>query len=259
MKPTVLVAAGCSWVAGRAIDTNPTATEFDFTHVEDPAFVQTHSFAGLLKNKLGLNEFVMLAKNGTNNEEQIQSITNFIAKEQGNYSNVFVLFGVTTPYRWQMYSASVDAVVPCSLGMDRKNQPSLDEEFKYYTKHFFSKDFEESRLATQLLMLDGYLTNLNIKHLFFNSFYSYNVNVDRQSYYRVNERDNDILKLLCVRNGVGGPRSSMPFLNQFGKTQYLPREVTELQKLGMLDLATAHPTVVAHKLIADELYSYIEG
>lgn len=258
MKPTVLVAAGCSWVAGRAIDTDPTSTNYDYSHVEDSAFVREHCFAGLVQKSLAYDELALLAKNGTNNEEQIHCILDFVLTNKDNYSKIFVLFATTSIYRWQMFSSVANEVIPCAIGLSREKQPELNEEFKYYSKHFFNKDLELSRLSDSMIMLDGYLTNLNIDHLFVNSFQSYNIDIDDSHYYQVQETNNDLVNLLCKSGNIVVPKSSVPFMNFFGKTQYITKEISELQKAGLLDVATAHPTVEAHKIIADELYSYIK-
>jgi hypothetical protein len=261
MKPSVLIAAGCSWVAGRAIDTDPVTTDYDYDHVEDPNFVQQHSFAGILQKKLGLDNFIMLARNGTNNEQQVHSIVDWITDNADQYSKLFLLFGITSTHRWQMYSSTAKEVIPCALGMSGKNNPELAEEFKYYTKHFLSNELEVSRLSVSLRMLDGYLNNLKIDHLFVNSFQSYSFDSSFADYYRVNEQKNDLLNFLCETNDIHVPRTSFPFLNLFGKGkhQYLTEEIIALQNIGMLDRATAHPTAKAHQLIADELYSYIRN
>ena len=65
-----------------------------------------------------------------------------------------------------------------------------------------------------------------------------------------------------LKNNVKLSTSSVPWLNLLKPTpdmQYHNRAVKELQNCGMLDSATAHPTVAAHALIADELYNYIKG
>jgi hypothetical protein len=139
-----------------------------------------------------------------------------------------------------------------------KDNAGLSEEFKYYTKHFFSNEFELDRLRVSLAMLDGYLKYLNINHLFVNSFQSYSFDFDSTNYYNINSQQNDLLNFLCTTNGIEIPRASFPFLNLFGKNQFLPKEIIALQNVGMLDKATSHPTVKAHKLIAEELYRYMK-
>ena len=82
MKPSVLVAVGCSWVAAKCIDRDPAITTPDYDHVEDPAFVQEHSFAGQLQRRLGLDELHFIARHGASNEEQVRKLINFVKQNE---------------------------------------------------------------------------------------------------------------------------------------------------------------------------------
>jgi hypothetical protein len=113
--------------------------------------------------------------------------------------------------------------------------------------------------------MDAYLSTQDVEHLFFNSFQSYTIedlkfNNDNL-FYKVKESNNDMLSFLCQQNNIKLSSSSVPWLNLLKPTMsqtYPNRAVKELQHIGCLDNATAHPTVLAHKLIADELYNYIK-
>ena len=50
-KPSLLLAAGCSWVAGKSIDCDPSSVTIDYDHVEDPAIVKQYSFSALLQKQ----------------------------------------------------------------------------------------------------------------------------------------------------------------------------------------------------------------
>jgi len=241
---TILLAAGCSWVAARAIDSDPTAETFDYDHVEDPKFVRQHSFAGQLQRQLGLDDLVIVAEHGSNNEEQINRIYNFV--NQNTNSEIFVLWGITSIYRWRMYSATTGKIESCMVG--RTFNTDLDKEVKYYFKHHWNRENEIAKLEQQRVLLSSYLTSLGIKHLFFNAFQSYT------------DQD-DMLTVLCKKAGVRPNLGSVPWLNlsRSTETQFNSRAVKELQALGWLDRATAHPTVKAHNVIAEELYKLIEG
>lgn len=264
MKPSVLVAVGCSWVAGKSIDCDPAVTTHDFEHVEDPAFVAENSFAGRLQKSLELDQLHFIARNGASNEEQVRKLINFVKAHKDEYSKIFVLWGITSIYRWEMYSNTTEQIEPCIWGRFYKNK-DLSEEATYHFKHFWNKEYELEKLGNQVTTLDAYLTANDIKHLFFNSFQSYNIedlkfNNDNL-FYKVKETNNDMLSFLCQKNNVKISNSSVPWLNLLKPTMaqtYPNRAVKELQRIGCLDNATAHPTVSAHKLIADELYNYIK-
>jgi hypothetical protein len=255
MKPTLLLAAGCSWVAGRSIDTDPSVLDVDLDHVEDSKFVREHSFAGILQKKLGLDELQFVAKNGSNNDTQFGDIVSYINLNRDRYSKIFVLWGLTSIYRWEMYSNSMNRVRPCVLGRDSKNV-----EVKNYFKNHWNEDYELSKLNVKIISLSGYLNSLSIDHLFFNAFQSYKFDIASKNFYRVSEPNNDLLSFLCQTNDIEISDKKIPWLNLYTvkEKQYNPGCIKKLQEKGILDRATAHPTVQAHKLIAEELHNYIK-
>lgn len=238
MKPSVLIASGCSWVVGKNVD---------------PA----DSFAKKLQNYLGLDDFCLLARNGANNTEQINTLVEYINNNYDKYSRIFVLWGITSIYRWEMYVASLGSVEACAIG---RGNEKLRNEVKYYFSHYFDESYELKKLNTQVIMLDGYLKSLNIDHLFLNSFQSYSItDADNKYFYQVSKKNNDMLSFLCRANKIEISQSSVPFLNLLNSDSQLNNNsVKELQRTGWLDQESAHPTVEAHKLIANELYDYIK-
>lgn len=265
MKPSVLIAVGCSWVAGAYMDTDPTTTDFDYNHEVDPEFRRQHSFAGLVQQRLGLDQIHFIARNGASNDDQIRNLIAFIDTHKDDYSQIFVLWGLTSIYRWEVYSSSLGYIEDSAFGRDT-HKPEVLEEIKYYYSHFWNKEYELEKLGNKVLLASGYLESLGIKHLFFNSFQGYSSenllvkNIKIKSFYHPEKQDNDMLSFLCDKNKVQIKKTSVPFLNLLrpaGK-QMNSSSIKELQIAGWLDCATAHPTVKAHKLIADELYDYIK-
>jgi hypothetical protein len=257
MKPALLLAAGCSWVAGRAIDTDPNALTFDMDHIEDPQLVKEYSFAGILQRKLKLDQIEFIARNGASNREQLHKIVEFINLNKNNYSKIFVLWGLTSIYRWETYSEATKQVLTCMFGRKFKNN-DIDSEIKYYFSHFWNKEYELKKLQTDVLLLNGYLDNLGIDHVFFNTFQLLDLEIDntKKFYYA-----NDMLNFLCETNGIQKGQDKLPWLNLLAprEKQVNTRAVLELANQGWLDHATKHPTIKAHSLIAEELYKFIEG
>ena len=258
MKPTLLLAAGCSWVAGRAIDTDPTALTFDMDHIEDPAIVKQYSFAGILQRKLGFDQIEFVAKNGASNREQLHKIVEFVNLNRNNYSKIFVLWGLTSIHRWEIYSNIAKQLLTCMFGRKFKND-ELNEEVKYYSKHFWNKEYELKKLQCDVLLLNGYLKSLEIDHVFFNAFQSLDLNMDIKEFYCGDKTNNDMLSFLCNTNNVKISQSKFPWLNLLRprEIQFNTRAVLELANQGWLDQATKHPTIKAHSLIAEELYKFI--
>lgn len=239
MKPSVLISAGCSWIVGKNVDPK-------------------NSFANKLQKHLELDEFYSLARNGANNTEQINCLVEYLNTCHDKYSRIFVLWGITSIYRWEMYCSSTNAVEACAVGRGKSDE--LKKEIKYYFSHFFNEDYELRKLKTQVIMLNGYLKNLNIEHLFVNSFQSYQIDsIDSQYFYQVKQKNNDMLSFLCRANKIKITNSRVPFLNLISPgMQFNNYAVKELQRTGWLDIESAHPTVQAHELIANELYDYIK-
>ena len=152
MKPSVLVAVGCSWVAAKCIDRDPTIATPDYDHVEDSVFVQEHSFAGQLQRRLGLDQLHFIAREGASNEEQVRKLIAFVEANQDQYSDIFVLWGITSIYRWEMYSASTDEIESCMVGRRWAKKPELTEQVQYYFKHFFNRDYELEKLGISYLI-----------------------------------------------------------------------------------------------------------
>ena len=267
-NPSLLVAVGCSWVAAKSIDTEPTALTFNWDHVEDPAFVEKHSFSGLLKQKLGLDQIHFIAASGDSNQGQARKLIDFLEHNKEQYSKIFVLWGITSIYRWEMYSNTTNQLEPCILRSKRSKNKGLIEESEYYFKHFWNKENSLRDLGRQILLVDAYLTMHSIDHLFFNSFDPYtldNLNITSitdSTFYKIKESHNDMLSLLCAKHDVTIGSSSVPWLNVLKKTpaeQFHNNTVKNLQAKGLLDCSTAHPTVRAHADIASGLHDYIKG
>jgi hypothetical protein len=265
MKPSLLVAAGCSWVAGAYMDCDPAVTEFDYNHVVDPEFRRQRSFAGLLQQQLGLDQIHFVARNGASNDDQLRNLMAFLDRKRDNYSRVFVLWGLTSIYRWEVWSSSLGYIEDSAFGRDT-HKPEVLEEIKYYYSHFWNREYELEKLGNKVLLLNGYLKSLNVEHLFFNSFQGYSAdnlnikNIEEKSFYLPAVVENDLASLLCKKNNIYIKQSKMPFLNLLrpAAKQMNSSNIRELQQSGWLDCATAHPTVKAHQLIADELYNYIK-
>ena len=135
IKPSLLLAAGCSWVAGKSIDCDPASVIFDYDHIEDPAVVEQYSFSALLQKQLGLDQLIILAEHGSNNDTQLKKIVEFINSNYDNYSSIFVLWGVTTVYRWEMYLSESDQVESVQHNRVR-HKPDLTQQAKYYFSNY---------------------------------------------------------------------------------------------------------------------------
>lgn len=269
MKPSVLVAAGCSWVSAKYIDRDPNADTIDFEHVEDPAVVSEYSFAGQLQRRLGFDQLELLASSGSNNDQQSKRIVEFVDNNRDKYSSIFVLWGLTSLYRWDMYSESTEDVKSCVYGMPAhrsvRSQEKFEQEVKTYFTLFWNREYELEKLGQKVLLLDGYLNSLKINHLFFNSFQSYtdqDLKIKRigdNHFYNIKQENNDMLSLLQKHTKIKTNKNKN-WLNLFvdKDKQLNGPNIKDLQNSGWLDRATAHPTIKSHRVIADKLYDFVK-
>lgn len=247
------MAAGCSWVAAKSIDRAPKSADIDWGHVEDLNFVKSHSFAGILQKKLGLDEIHFLAESGSNNTAQLHKIVEFVKQNKNNYSKIFVLWGITSIYRWQMYSSSTEDIEDCVYtSIPFKKNVDFRQEIDYYFKHFWNKDYELAKLGNNIELLNGFLLSHNIDHIFVNSFQTYTKEDLQITANCLIEKD--MLKMLCDEYSISSP---VGFLNVMLPHNKQQTEITQLHNLGLLDVATNHPTVKAHSLIADYIFKHI--
>mgnify|MGYP000674080630 CR=1 FL=1 len=168
----------------------------------------------------GVVNWDLYEKSGINTDRLID----FLEHNKEQYSKIFVLWGITSIYRWEMYSNTTNQLEPCILRSKRSKNKGLIEESEYYFKHFWNKENSLRDLGRQILLVDAYLTMHSIDHLFFNSFDPYtldNLNITSitdSTFYKIKESHNDMLSLLCAKHDVTIGSSSVPWLNVLKKT-----------------------------------------
>jgi hypothetical protein len=123
----LFIAAGCSWTRGwGAVDDCLYFADPNFK--DDREFVRNQSYAGLVAKSLGIDAILMLAIPGSNNETQARLIINFLQKNRNQYRRVFVLWGLTSHLRWELYSNNINA--PSMFMLGSVVPPGKEKELK---------------------------------------------------------------------------------------------------------------------------------
>jgi hypothetical protein len=252
----LFIAAGCSWTRGwGAVDDCLYFADPNFK--DDREFVRNQSYAGLVAKSLGIDTILMLAIPGSNNETQARLIINFLQKNRNQYRRVFVLWGLTSHLRWELYSNNINA--PSMFMLGSVVPPGKEKELKWHLINHWNEEFELLKLSQRIISTSAYLDKVNVEHLFFPVFESFsNHNMDLthildQNYFNVNTKNNDMLSQWCIENNIERPDQilSSPYDSQDQK------KLNQLVKLGYLNPVHAHPNVVGHKDIATRLIDYL--
>jgi hypothetical protein len=179
-------------------------------------------------------------------------------KNRSKFNKIFVLWGITSHLRWELYSNNVN--MPTMFMLGSKVPPGKEEERKWFLTRHWNDAFEMERLSQKIMTTSAYLKMLNVDHLFFPTFESYNMKnmnlnyMDDKNFFRPNDSINDMLHLWCRDEGL-------QLSNNVLSNPYSEKDVMQLDKLIKLDYLSkniAHPTKKGHKDIADRLIQYLE-
>jgi hypothetical protein len=255
--PDVLVAIGCSWTRGwGAVDNCP---DFDSLYQDDLDFYRNESFVGKISKHLGFSSMIVMALPGTSNDTQVRLLIELLQKNRKKFRRVFVIWGITSHLRWELYSNKIDS--PSMYMLGSPVPPGKDIERKWHLVHHWNNNFELERLGQKIVTTSAYLKMLNIDHLFFPAFESYSNhnmnldNVDDKNYFNANSACNDMLHLWAQEQKV-------PINETVLSNPYSDKDKDNLKSLiqaGYLNKKHAHPSIQGHADIADKLIRYIDS
>jgi hypothetical protein len=254
--PDVFIAIGCSWTrAWGAVDNCP---DFDLLYQDDLKFYNNESFAGKICNHLGFTSKIVMALPGSNNDTQTRFLIELLQKNRNKFRRVFVLWGITSHLRWELYSNKINAPSMYMLGSSVPE--GKDTERKWHIVNHWNNEFEIERLSQKIVTTSAYLKMLDIDHLFFPAFESYNntnmnlSNIDSKNYFNINSPCNDMLHIWGKEHGV---HLKEPVLsNPYSGTD--KSNLESLVKLGYLNKVHAHPSIQGHADISRRLIQYID-
>jgi hypothetical protein len=263
--PDLFLATGCSWTRGwGATDSCVAFGSPDFR--DDTRFMLQQSYAGQLATYLGFDSQINMAMPGSSIDLQVRFVTEFLQKNRHRFKRIFLLWGITSHARWELYSNDIGKPMGFQIGADvppgaASYYPGRKDQMKSYLKHHWDEQYELERYNHKIVMMHAYLRMLNIDHLFFpvfESFNQHNMNlnhVSEQNFFMKNHAVNDMMSLWWADVDGEKPRavSSNPFCQD---------EVTRLKTLtdrGLLSQRFAHPTVLGHQDIYQRLVQHLES
>lgn len=255
--PDVFMAIGCSWTrAWGAVDSCP---DFDSAYQDDLNFYNNESFVGRICNHLGFSSKIVMALPGSNNDTQTRLLIELLQKNRNKFGRVFVLWGITSHLRWELYSNKINAPSMYMLGSNVP--PGKDTERKWHIVNHWNNEFELERLGQKIVTTSAYLKMLDIDHLFFPVFESYNSsnmnlnNVNPKNYYNIDAPCNDMLHTWASEQNISIKETVL-------SNPYSNKDKDNLESLidaGYLNKKHAHPSSRGHADIAVKLIQYIDS
>jgi len=279
--PDLLLACGCSWVRAWGADERWQHQTFNLGQANKITgshnvsveqyldFCSNSSFTGLFRQHLGLSSMVMLAIPGSSNDAQARLLIEFLQRNRSKFRRVFVLWGLTTHVRWELFSNHISA--PSMFQLGNPVPPGKEKERSWFFKHHWNEKYELERLSQKIVTIHAYLNSLAVDHLFFPAFESFNshrmdfTHIDPKNFFHINSNPNDIIGLWCQdQHIVSRPKTVATVLKEiisipFGHRQFLKdrQEIDQLIDLGLLT-SNAHPSVEGHRDIAQRLIDYYQ-
>lgn len=262
--PDLFLAAGCSWT--RAWGANSSCLAFgspDFR--DDPAFMLQKSYVGRLSGYLGFDSVINMAMPGSSIDLQVRFLVEFLQKNRHQLRRVFVLWGITSHTRWELYSNDIDKPVGFQIGASvppsaASFYPGRHAQMEFFLTHHWDEAHELERYSQKIVMCHAYLRMLDIDHVFFPVFESFNYtnmnlnHVHDRNFFSRDQPINDMLGLWWAQHLHGAPQrvSSNPFCN---------KDVSKMSTLidaGLLSKKFAHPTEQGHQDIFNRLVTHLE-
>jgi hypothetical protein len=251
----VLIAIGCSWTRGWGWHDHDMDFR-DVTRQDDVKFVTQNSYVGHVAQHIGATGIINMAIPGSNNDMQTRLLVECLERNLEQFGQVFVLWGITSHLRWEMWSTIVNKPTMFMLGS--KVPDHKEEERAWWLKYHFDDNFERQRLSQKILMIHGYLKNLKVDHLFFPTFTSYNQHnmllnsITHDHYFRLGSYCNDMMSLMYLGQGEIPPDTwlSNPYSKEDRET------ISRLQHVGLMS-NLAHPSLQGHAFIGRLLVSYL--
>jgi hypothetical protein len=254
--PDLFLAVGCSWTrAWGAVDDCVAFGDEDFR--DDVDFMLNKSYAGRLAKHLGYDTLINMAIPGSSIDLQTRFMVEFIQKNKHKFNRIYVLWGITSHLRWELYGNVVSK--PTMFQFGTKVPPGKQAEMNWFLKYHWDEKFELERYSQKIVMAHGYLKSLGIDHLFFpvfDSFNSTNMNlnhIDDKNFFMKDSDPNDMMSLWCQENNLKAPKNISSNPSDLADVLRL----SDLSNLGYLSKKFAHPTEKGHFDIYNKIEKYL--
>jgi hypothetical protein len=251
--PDLFLTFGCSW--SRAWGTYPEELLFtDVNYRENVEFISKHSYMAYMANAVNIDTRVNFAIPGSNNDTQGRLIVEFIERNRSKFRRIFILWGITSIYRWELFCNRIDA--PWSYMWNPYVQKETASEIKHFLKHHWDKNYQLLTLSNRILTLSKYLQANSVEHLFFPVFQSYNRHnmllntLDSKVLFNADSYNNDMLSLMLENEHLDAIDDFLSDANN------QDNRIQQLIDAGYLSEKHAHPTKKGHEFIAQKLITH---
>ena len=247
---TLLVTFGCSWTfgVGAGYQSNMSDSEYK-TIAWDVGLANKLSYRGVLSSEFDFDN-ISFAAGGSSNQKQFRlAKTFFPTAEFKQYSNVIVLWAITSTARNELYSLEQNKLVNFKYEQDELKLT------KALVKWSYNHDHEVAQLATEMLFWNDYFKSKNIKNLWLDTFnhHSYPKSIHNLVGNDTNPRD--MLSQLALTNGMTDLDSNYHLSSWSVDSNKIPF----LVKQGILNPISNHPTALGHQQIANLLKPHLEN
>lgn len=253
----LLIACGCSWTRAWGASDDCLAF-FDPRYKDDHEFIRNQSYVGRVAKFLNIGQILMLATPGSNNDTQSRLLIEFLQKNRQKFNRVFVLWGLTSHLRWELFSNNINA--PSMFMLGSKVPAGKEKERQWHLVHHWNENFELLKLGQKIVLTSSYLKSLNVEHLFFPVFESFNCNnmdlnhVEDRHFFKRTQSHNDMLSQWCLDNNLSQLQNilSNPYAGHDRE------KLQQLTDLGYLNAKHGHPSNKGHNDIANRLIKHLQ-
>jgi hypothetical protein len=246
MKKSLLVTSGCSWTLGVGVGFQNGMTDEQYSQIcWDSDICDQLSFRGILSNKYNLDN-INLAGGGNSNQRQFRLIKKFFTSKETKdlltkYDQVFVLHGITSTARNELYVVEKNRMISFKFDVDAKQSWCKD-----WVKNFYDHDNELVRLTEEMTFLNDYYCAIGVKNLWFDTFNHHNYPSNIDNMIEPDKNNRDMLSVMATRLGI------LDIDNKYHLSSWEDdtNRVHNLAKLGYLNPISYHPTQQGHELIA---------
>ena len=246
---SLLVTFGCSWTFGVGAGYRPGMSDDEYKNIAwDTNLANKLSYRGVLSSELDLTN-ISFAAGGSSNQKQFRlAKTFFPTANLKEYTNVIVLWAITSTARNELYSLEQNKLVNFKYEQDDLKLT------KALVKWSYNHDHEVAQLATEMLFWNDYFKAKNIKNLWLDTFNHHNYPMTIPNLVGVDTNPRDMLSQLALSNGMTDLDDNYHLSSWSVDSNKIPF----LTSKGLLNPISNHPTELGHRQIANLLKPYIE-
>ena len=175
MPDKLLITFGCSWTYGVGVGYRPDMSESDIQkNFWDNDIADTLSFRGIVSKKLNYTN-KNFSIGGSSNQKQFRIAKEYFGsnefdRDREYYSEIVVLWGITSIYRDELYSNLTDKTINFMYTSKKILDSSEKKIHDQYVKYFFNDNDEIRKIALDILFWDKFFSKNNVTNYWFDTF-----------------------------------------------------------------------------------------